>query len=95
MGHCEHGPGGEYGPQYNMENCEEKCEVKAQEGTKENCEGKDDTECINKGLYWPNPSKKRKLFRNFSGGHFGVGVSRGKRIFEKFEVKSGRHFDSK
>ena len=30
--------------------------------------------------------KKRKLFRNFSGGHFGVGVSRGKRIFEKFEV---------
>ena len=31
-----------------MENCEERCEVKAPEGAKENCEGNDDTECINK-----------------------------------------------
>ena len=48
LGHCEHGPGGEHGPQYNMKNCEERCKAKAQEGAKENCEGKDDTECINK-----------------------------------------------
>ena len=31
-----------------MENCEERCEVKAQEGAKENYEGKDGIECINK-----------------------------------------------
>ena len=48
LGHCDHGPGGEHGPQYSVKNCEERCKAKAQEGAKENYEGRDDVECINK-----------------------------------------------
>ena len=48
LGHCEHGPGGEHGPQVNIKNCEERCKAKAKAAAQENYESKDDQDCINK-----------------------------------------------